>query len=161
MKNDKSLRDHLVNLLTGENAHAGFETAVKDMPAEARGRRPKGAEHSPWEVLEHLRIAQWDILEFTRNPKHVSQDFPSGYWPKSPEPPDAKAWDKSVAAFHHDLNAMAALIADESVDLLKPLEHGTGQTPTREALVLADHNAYHLGELILLRRVLGAWEPRP
>lgn len=161
MKNDKSLRDHLVNLLTGENAHAGFETAVKDMPAEARGRRPKGAEHSPWEVLEHLRIAQWDILEFTRNPKHVSPDFPSGYWPKSPEPPDAKAWDKSVAAFHHDLNAMAALIADESVDLLKPLEHGTGQTPTREALVLADHNAYHLGELILLRRVLGAWEPRP
>ena len=154
---DSALRKHLVDLLTGENAHASFEAAVKNLPEKARGTRPKGAEHSPWEVLEHLRIAQWDILEFTRNPKHVSPEFPSGYWPRSPEPSDAKAWDKSVAAFRADLKAMAGLIADESVALFAPLPHGTGQTPLREALVLADHNAYHIGEMVLLRRVLGAW----
>ncbi len=157
MKNDKALRSHLVDLLTGENAHASFEKAAGNVPDAARGKRPKGGEHSPWEVLEHLRIAQWDILEFTRNPKHVSPEFPSGYWPQSPEPPDAKAWDKSVAAFKKDLKAMADLVADESVDLYKPLSHGSGQTVLREALVLADHNAYHIGEMILLRRVLGAW----
>jgi len=154
---DKTLRKHLIDLLNAENAHAGFEAATKDVPPEVRGKRPKGAEHSLWEILEHLRIAQWDILEFTRDPKHVSPDFPSGYWPKSPEPPDAHAWEKSVAQFRRDHKAMVDLIADPATDLLKPLEHGTGQTPMREALVLADHNAYHLGELILLRRLLGAW----
>ena len=157
MKDDQSIRKHVVDLLTGGSAHAGFEEAVKDMPVEARGKRPKGVEHSPWEVLEHLRIAQWDILEFTRDPKHVSPEFPAGYWPKSAEPPHAHAWDKSVEAFRRDHKAMIDLIADESTDLMKPLEHGSGQTPMREALVLADHNAYHLGELILLRRLLGAW----
>ena len=154
----KDLRKHVIDLLNAENAHAGFETAVKNIPPAARGKKPKGAGHSPWEVLEHLRIAQWDILEFTRDPKHVSPEFPAGYWPKSPEPPDGHAWDNSVAAFKKDHRAMVDLIADEKTDLLKPLAHGDGQTPLREALVLADHNAYHLGEMILLRRVLGAWE---
>jgi hypothetical protein len=157
MSDDKSLREHVIFLLKEEGAHASFDTAVKDLPAKLRGVRPAGAAHSAWEVLEHLRLAQWDILEFTRDPKHVSPKFPDGYWPGAPEPPDAKAWDRSVKAFRADLKAMADLVADASVDLFAKLPHGDGQTLLREALVLADHNAYHLGELVLLRRLLGAW----
>jgi len=158
MSNDKALREHLVNLLTGDSAHLNFEAAVKNMPADLRGKRPKGAEHSPWEILEHLRIAQWDILEFSRNPKHKSPDFPSGYWPTSPAPPNEQAWKKSMDAFHADLKAMADLVADSSKDLFAKIPHGDGQTILREALVLADHNAYHLGQLVLLRRLLGVWK---
>src|SRR5215469_1676911 len=110
MSNDQALREHLVNLLTGDSAHLNFEAAVKDMPAELRGKRPKGAEHSSWEILEHLRIAQWDILEFSRNPKHKSPEFPSGYWPTSPAPPNEQAWKKSIHAFRTDLTAMADLV---------------------------------------------------
>jgi len=157
MATDKSLREHVVNLLKGGGAHVSFDDAVKDLPADLRGKRPKGADHSPWEILEHLRIALWDILEFTRDPKHVSPEFPSGYWPKTQAPPDAKAWDKSVHAFRADAKALADLVADESTDLLARLPHGDGQTVLREALVAADHNAYHLGELVLVRRLLGAW----
>ncbi len=157
MKNDKALREHLVKLLKGGDAHADFDAVVKDFPAKARGQKPEGAAHSPWEVLEHLRIAQWDILEFSRNPKHVSPEFPAGYWPAGAAPPDAKAWDKSVSAFRADLEAMAKLVSAETTDLFARIPHGEGQTVLREALVLADHNAYHLGELVLLRRTLGAW----
>ena len=157
MATDKSLREHVVNLLKGGSAHVSFDDAVKDLPADLRGKRPKGADHSPWEILEHLRIALWDILEFSRDPKHVSPEFPSGYWPKTQAPPDAKAWDKSVHAFRADAKALADLVADESTDLLARLPHGDGQTVLREALVAADHNAYHLGELVLVRRLLGAW----
>lgn len=157
MATDKSLREHVVNLLKGGGAHVSFDDAVKDLPADLRGKRPKGADHSPWEILEHLRIALWDILEFTRDPKHVSPEFPSGYWPKTQAPPDAKAWDKSVHAFRADAKALADLVADDSTDLLARLPHGDGQTVLREALVAADHNAYHLGELVLVRRLLGAW----
>jgi DinB superfamily len=158
MTHDASLRQHLISLLKGGNAHAGFDHAVKDLPPGLRGKRPKGAEHSPWEVLEHLRIAQWDILEFSRNPKHKSPDWPSGYWPDTQAPPDEKAWDKSVRAFRKDLKAMCDLVADESTDLFAKIPHGDGQTILREALLTADHNAYHLGELVLLRRLLGAWK---
>jgi len=157
MATDKSLREHVVNLLKGGSAHVSFDDAVKDLPADLRGKRPKGADHSPWEILEHLRIALWDILEFTRDPKHVSPEFPSGYWPKTQVPPDAKAWDKSVHAFRADAKALADLVADDSTNLLARLPHGDGQTVLREALVAADHNAYHLGELVLVRRLLGAW----
>jgi hypothetical protein len=157
MATDKSLREHVVNLLKGGGAHVSFDDAVKDLPADLRGKRPKGADHSPWEILEHLRIALWDILEFSRDPKHASPEFPSGYWPKTQAPPDAKAWDKSVHAFRADAKALADLVADESTDLLARLPHGDGQTVLREALVAADHNAYHLGELVLVRRLLGAW----
>jgi hypothetical protein len=157
MGTDKSLREHVVNLLKGGGAHVSFDDAVKDLPAELRGKRPKGADHSPWEVLEHMRIALWDILEFTRDPKHVSPEFPSGYWPKTQAPPDAKAWDKSVHAFRADAKALADLVDDEATDLLARLPHGDGHTVLREALVAADHNAYHLGELVLVRRLLGAW----
>ena len=158
MANDKALRQHLVSLLKGGGAHATYDAAVKDFPANLYGKKPKGAAHSPWEVLEHLRIAQWDILEFSRNAKHVSPKFPDGYWPKTPAPADATAWIKSVQSFRADLKAMVALAENESVDLLARIPHGEGQTILREVLVLADHNAYHLGELLLLRRLLGAWK---
>jgi DinB superfamily len=158
MNHDKALREQLVALLTKSEAHAEFASAVKDMPADLQGKRPKNAAHSPWELLEHLRIAQWDILEFARNPKHKSPDFPSGYWPKSPEPPDAKAWDKSAAAFRADRKALCDLVTNESTDLFAGISHADGQTILRQALLAADHNAYHIGELVLLRRILGAWD---
>lgn len=158
MENDASLRQHVLDLLKGGHAHADFETAVKNVPVEMRGKRPRGAEHSPWEVLEHLRIAQSDILEFSRDPKHKSPDWPGGYWPGKPAPPDEKAWDKSVREFRKDLKSMCDLVADESTDLFAKIPHGDGQTILREALLVGDHNAYHLGELVLVRRLLGAWK---
>jgi hypothetical protein len=154
---DAALRQHLLDLLAGGQAHATFDAAVKNLPAALRGKRPKGAEHSPWEVLEHLRIAQADILDFTRNPNCQHLPWPEGYWPATAAPPNEKAWDKSVRAFRRDLKAMSDLVADPAVDLYAKIPHGDGQTILREALLVADHNAYHLGELVLLRRLLGAW----
>jgi hypothetical protein len=154
---DRSLREHLVNLLNDGQAHATFDAAVKDLPPELRGKRPKGAEHSPWEVLEHLRIAQSDILEFSCDAAHKSPEWPSGYWPSTPAPPDEEAWDRSIRAFRRDLKAMCDLVSSSSTDLHAPIAHGDGQTVLREALLVADHDAYHLGELVLLRRMLGAW----
>jgi hypothetical protein len=164
--NDKPLRQHLVDLLTGGNAHADFNAAVKGLPVSMRGKRPKGAEHSPWEILEHMRIAQWDILEFSRDPAHTSPEWPAGYWPKTQAPPSASAWSKSLKTFQADLKAMCDLITDPSTNLYAPIPHGlytpipqgTGKTILREALLIADHNAYHLGELVLLRRLLGVWK---
>ena len=158
MNHDESLRHHLVELLTNEHAHAGFDSAVKDLPANLRGVRPEGAQHSPWELLEHLRIAQYDILEFSRNAKYVSPKWPEGYWPSSPEPPNDKAWDRSVGEFRRDLREMVELIENSSTDLHARIPHGTGQTILREALLIADHNAYHLGQLVTVRRLLGAWK---
>jgi hypothetical protein len=155
MNHDRSLRDHLRALLDSDNAHLRFEDALKDFPPALRGERPAGSAHSAWELLEHLRIAQWDILEFSRDAGHVSPEFPKGYWPSSATPPNEKAWDDSVAAFRSDLAALLALAEDESNDLHAPLPHGTGQTLLRELLVAADHNAYHLGQLVLVRRLLG------
>jgi hypothetical protein len=154
---DSALRQHLVNLLTLANAHATFDDAVKGLDPELRGKRPKGAEHSPWQLVEHLRIAQWDILEFSRDAKHKSPKWPDEYWPKSPAPPDDKAWDKSVRAFRKNLKAMCDLVSDENTDLFAKIPHGDGQTVLREALLIADHNAYHVGQLVLIRRLLGAW----
>ena len=157
MANDKALRQHLLSLLKGGNAHVDFDSAFKDLPAGLRGKRPKGTQHSPWEVLEHLRIAQWDILEFSRNPNHKSPEFPHGYWPRTQTPPNETAWDKSMQSFRKDLKALCDLVANESTDLFAKIPHGDGQTILREALLAADHNAYHLGEAVLLRRILGAW----
>lgn len=157
MTNDRALREHLLALLEKEEAHAGFDKAVKNMPYKLQGKRPEGAAHSAWEILEHLRITQSDILEFVRNPKHVSPKWPDEYWPKSPEPPDESAWGKAVAAFRADLEAVSAIVRDENTDLFARLPHGDGQTVLREALLIADHSAYHLGELVQLRRILGAW----
>ena len=156
-KNDAALRKHVVEVLTGGHAHATFEQAVKNLPVELRGKAPKGAEHSPWQLLEHLRIAQWDILEFSRNAKHESPKWPEGYWPKEKAPADEKAWDKSVRAFRKDLKAMVALVEDAKTGLFAKIPHGDGQTILREALLAADHNAYHVGQLVLVRKLLGAW----
>ena len=158
MKSDKPVREHVLKLLEGGQAHATFEAAVKTLPAALRGKRPKGAEHSPWEILEHIRLAQRDILEFSTDPKYVAPQWPDDYWPKSPKPPNDNAWAKSVRAFHADLEAMRKLVAAESTDLYTPIPHGDGQTILREALLIADHNAYHLGELVLVRRLLSAWK---
>ncbi len=157
MAEDRKLRDHVLALLRGGNAHLRFDDAVAGLPPELRGAKAPGAPHTPWRLLEHLRIAQWDILEFSRSPRHQSPEFPEGYWPAGDAPPDAAAWDRSVAAFRKDLQAMQDLVADPRTDLLAPLPHDTDKTILREALLLADHNAYHLGQLVMLRRVLGAW----
>ncbi|HYG61150.1 MAG TPA: DinB family protein [Thermoanaerobaculia bacterium] len=159
MSEDRSLRNHLLYLLRGGGAHAHFEQVIADLPAELRGVRPQGAVHSAWEVLEHLRITQWDILEFSRNAGHVSPDWPEGYWPKEQAPPDGRAWDCTLEAFRQDLKAMQELVDDAGTDLYARIPWGDGQTILREALLVADHNAYHLGELVLLRRLLGAWPP--
>jgi hypothetical protein len=152
-----ALREHLLYLLREGGAHLDFEKAVAGLPAELRGARPPGVPHTPWRLLEHMRIAQWDILEFCRNPRHVSPPFPEGYWPRGDAPPDTGAWDHSVAAFRADLRAMQDLVADPATDLFAPLPHGEGQTVLREALLVADHNAYHLGQLVVVRRLLNAW----
>ena len=151
------VREQVLALLNGGNAHVTFDHVIKDFPARLRGVKPEGAPHTAWQLLEHMRIAQWDILEFTRNPKHKSPEFPKGYWPETPTPPNEKAWEKSVNAFRADLKAMTELVANESTDLFAKIPHGDGQTVLREALLLADHNAYHLGQLVLVRRLLGAW----
>ena len=156
MNNEKALREQLVRLLDWDSAHARFEDAVKDFPVELRGTRPEGSPHSPWELLEHLRIALWDILEFSRDAKHESPEFPSGYWPATQAPPTEAAWEESAAAYQRDLRALAELAGDESVDLYAPIPHGKGQTILREVFVTADHNAYHVGQLMIVRRILGA-----
>jgi hypothetical protein len=155
---DAALREHVLELLTGGHAHATFEQAVKNLPVELKGKVPNGAEHSPWQLLEHLRIAQRDILEFSRNATHQSPKWPEGYWPKEKAPADEKDWDKSVRAFKKDLKELCALVEDEKTDLFAKIPHGDGQTVLREALLTADHNAYHIGQLVLVRRLLGAWE---
>jgi uncharacterized damage-inducible protein DinB len=157
--NDTSLRKHLVELLRGSHAHVDFAAAIRDLPARLRGARPEGVEHSPWELLEHLRLAQRDILGFSRDPAHVSPPWPEGYWPAAVEPPDAAAWDRSVAAFLADLEAMERLVAAPAADLFQPFAHGQGQTLLREAMLAADHNAYHVGQIVALRRLLGDWPP--
>jgi hypothetical protein len=157
-KSEKALREHLLWLLRGGNAHVKADRALAGVPAKTRGVVPAGLPYSPWMLLEHLRIAQWDILEFSQNPKHVSPKWPEGYWPKVPAPPSASAWNKSLAAFRRDLRAMQRLVADPATDLYARIPHGEGQTICREALLVADHNAYHLGQMIVVRRLLGAWE---
>ncbi len=156
MSNDAALRQQLVKLLSSGEAHAEFEDAVDKFPVELRGKRPEGCPHSPWQLLEHMRITQSDILEFSRDANHKSPEWPEGYWTKNPEPPDPNAWDNAVKAFQSDRNALCELIADESVDLFTKIPHGDGQTILREALLTADHNAYHLGQLMLLKRTFGA-----
>ena len=154
---EQSLRKHLVELLKGGSAHVGFSDAVADFPADKRGGFAAGLPHTGWQLLEHTRIAQWDILEFSRNAAHVSPKFPEGYWPAGDAPPDAAAWDRSVEAFRNDLRSMQDLVADPATDLFAPIPHGDGQTILREAVLVADHNAYHLGQLVVVRRLLGAW----
>lgn len=157
MKVADPLRQHVLKLLEGRDAHASLDDAVKDFPMQLRGAKPERAPHSAWQLLEHIRIAQWDILEFCRDPKHVSPQWPEGYWPKEDAPPDDAAWRKSVDGTRSGLKAMRDLVADKQNDLFAPIPHGAGQTLLREALLVADHTAYHTGQLVLLRQVLEAW----
>jgi hypothetical protein len=157
MVRDRTLREHLADLLTGGGAHASFDAAVARFPASLRGASHSQAPYTAWELLEHMRIAQRDILEFSRNPAHVSPEWPAGYWPRSKTPPSARAWAQSVKAFQDDLRAMISLVKNRRTDLFARIPHGDGQTVLREALLVADHNAYHLGQLILLRKLLKAW----
>jgi hypothetical protein len=158
MTDDRSLRKHLLELLRGGGAHADFKKAIGGLPAKLRGARPTNLPFTPWRLLEHMHIVQWDILEFSRNAKHVSPDWPDGYWPSSDAPRNSAAWNASVSSFRRDLSAMEKLVQDPATDLFARIPHGTGQTILREALLVADHNAYHLGEIIVLRRLLGAWK---
>jgi hypothetical protein len=155
---DQALRRHLLDLLKGGNAHVKFDEVVKDFPEYLRGKKPDRQPHTAWRLLEHMRIAQWDIVEFSRSSEHVSPKFPDGYWPEGDAPASAAAWEKSVKQFRADLKIMEDLVRNPKTDLYGPIPWGDGQTVLREALLVADHNAYHLGELLLIRRLLGAWE---
>lgn len=155
---DSALREQLIELLHGGHAHATFDQAVRGFPAARAGTRPNGSPHSAWELLEHLRIAQNDILRFSQSADHASPKWPEGYWPERPEPPKAADWAESVRQFRDDLAEFQAMLRDPAHDLYRKFPWGDGQTLLREALVLADHNAYHLGQLVIVRRLLGAWE---
>lgn len=154
MDNADSFRPHVVNLLTKGEAHVSTADALKDFPREMRGRKPKGSPHTPWQLLEHMRIAQWDILQFSLDAKHVSPKWPDHYWPKADAPPTDKDWDKSVRQFLSDLESVCDLVRDKKRDLFAAIPHGDGQTLLREALLVADHNSYHIGQLVLVRRTL-------
>ena len=158
MTHDEILREHLVELLGGGHAHLDFEKAIGGLPVELRGAKPAGLPHTPWRLLEHMRIAQWDILRFTVDPNYVSPEFPDGYWPEGDAPPSDDAWDYAVAAFRADLKGMIDIVSNPATDLYRRLPHGQGQTVLREALLVADHNAYHMGQLVTVRRLLGAWD---
>ena len=150
-----ALRETLISQLTEDHAHAGFDAAVKDFPANLRGERPDGLPHSAYQLVEHLRLAQWDIIEYALNPKHKSPEWPAGYWPQSPEPPDEKAFDKSVAAFRADRKKLVAAL--KKSDVLAPIPHAKNESLVAKTILLIDHNAYHLGQLVLLRRLLNIW----
>ncbi len=151
---DRALREHLLYLLRGGGAHIDFDDALKDFPAELYNARAGGAAYTPWQLLEHMRIAQWDILEFSRSAAHASPDWPEGYWPDKSFEAGREDWRRSVESLTEDLRALEALVEDESGDLYAVIPHGTGQTLLREALLVADHNAYHLGALVTLRKSL-------
>ena len=156
--NDKALRKQLADLLKGGGAHAKFDDAIHGLPLELRGKKAAGLPHSPWMLLEHMRIAQWDILEFSRNSKHKSPKWPEGYWPKEEAPPSETAWAKSIADFRRDLQDMQQLVSDPKTDLFARISWGDGQNVLQEALLIADHNAYHLAQIVDVRRALSAWE---
>jgi DinB superfamily len=155
---DQTLRQHLLYVLKGGGAHAKFDDVIENFPAKLRGQKADGLPHTAWMLLEHMRIAQWDILEFSRDRKHVSPQWPEGHWPKTEAPPSAAAWTNSIQDFRKGLKAMESLVANPKTDLYAPIPWGDGQTVLREALLVADHNAYHLGQLVSLSRLLGAWK---
>jgi hypothetical protein len=152
-----ALRTQLARMLDWHEAHAGFDKAVEGIAPEMRGRTPQGFPHSPWQILEHLRIAQHDILDFCVNPAYKEMRWPDDYWPRDPAPPSARAWDDSIAAYRKDREAMKQLATDGTIDLNARIPHGTGQTYLREVLLVADHGSYHVGQLVLVRRLLGIW----
>ncbi len=154
---DEALRSHLARLLTWQDAHAAFEAAVHDLAPALRGVQPPAAPYSAWQLLEHLRLTQFDILDFCRNPSYTERRWPDDYWPDSAKPPDERAWDQSIAGYLQDRAELVRIAQDPGLDLFATIPHGSGQTYLRELLLVADHNAYHIGELVLVRRQLGAW----
>jgi hypothetical protein len=157
MTADQVIREQLLALLRGGNAHMGFDEAVADFPVEHINSQPPHVPYTPWHLLEHVRIAQWDILEFIRNPQHISPDWPEGYWPAPAEQADPTRWQATLQAFRADLQALQDLVMDAQTDLTAPLPHAPGYTIFREILLVADHNAYHIGEFAILRQVMGTW----
>lgn len=153
-KESAALRAQFVDAMRGHHSHIDFNSAVNDFPLEARGAKPAGAPHTAWQLLEHMRLAQNDILEFSRNPEHESPKWPEGYWPATETPPDSKAWDRSVKAFQKDGQDLEELVEDRKQDLFEPFRHGAGQTLLREALLVATHNSYHLGQLMFVKKML-------
>jgi hypothetical protein len=159
MNQDQSLREHLLHLLRGGGAHVDFESVVEDFPVEKVNQKIEHLPYTAWQVLEHMRIAQWDILEFSQNAAHVSPKWPEGYWPSGEGSFVATSWNESVERFRADLKEMEDLVADPKIDLFARIPHGEGQTILREALLVADHNAYHLGVLVTMKRILSEEEP--
>jgi hypothetical protein len=158
MTTPDEVREQLLRALSGASAHPEVAAALEGVPAPARGRRAPGIPHTPWQLLEHLRIAQRDILDFGRAPDHESPEFPQGYWPASGAPPSEAAWEESRDAFLSDLEAIRSIVADPNVDLSAPIPHLDGATWFREVMLVVSHNAYHLGQFVQLRRALGCWE---
>ncbi|MBC8156508.1 MAG: DinB family protein [Bacteroidetes bacterium] len=153
-----SVREQLIALLTGSNAHQSLDDAIDELPADVRGIKPDHLPYSIWQLVDHIRVAQWDILEFSRNPNHKSPAWPDGYWTADVAPADEAAWEQTLAQIRQDRDAFIALLHDPERDLYAPFAHGDGQNLLREALLIADHNAYHVGQILLIRRLLGAWE---
>jgi DinB superfamily len=160
MSGDEAVREGVGQLLAWEDAHAGFDTAIAGIPADRRGAQPAGLPYSPWQLLEHLRRTQRDILDFCVNPDYRELSWPDDYWPPGAEPPSAAAWEDSIRQYRTDRSALQDLAANPGVNLLARIPHGNGQTYFRELVLAADHAAYHIGELVVVRRLLGIWEPR-
>jgi len=154
---EQPLREYLARLLDWEDAHVGFDGAVDGIPEALRGRQPSGLPYSPWQLLEHIRLAQRDILEFCQDPTYQERRWPDDYWPEGPAPPSASAWEYSVDQVRRDREVLKAMATDADLDLLAAIPHGDGQTYLRELLLVADHTAYHVGQLVIVRRLLGNW----
>ena len=157
MESDKVVREQLLFLLRGGNAHMNFDQAVTDFPIQNINTKPPNISYTPWYLLEHLRIAQWDILEFIRDPKHVSPTWPEGYWPPENQVADQAKWEKTISDFHTDMEMLQDIVVDQHVDLYAPISHAPDYTILREILLVADHNAYHIGEFAILRQVMDNW----
>jgi hypothetical protein len=158
MEASNMLREQLIKLLDWEDAHVNFDHAVEGVPPHMRSVRPEGLPYSPWELLEHMRITQRDILDFCRDPSYQAPKWPDDYWPAGPVPPSEQAWQESADAFRSDRKALQVLVADPTLDLYAAIPHGDGQTYLREVVLVADHSAYHLGEFVAVRRMLGVWK---
>ena len=156
--NEKVLVKNLIDLIEKENAHASLAAALKDIPFKLLGEKIHGLPYSIWQLAEHIRIAQWDIMEFSKSAKHKSPDWPDDYWPKEVAPASEKEWEKCIEQIKKDRKEFVELLNNAGDDLYKPFEHGDGQSLLKEALVIADHNSYHTGEIIMLRRLLNAWK---
>jgi hypothetical protein len=154
---DKLMRKQLADFLDWKSAHVGFDDVVKGVPVNLRGAVPKGFAHSIWQVVEHIRIAQHDILDFSRNPAYEEMKWPDDYWPTTPVPKSPAAWNRALAGYRSDRRSMQQLVANPRVDLLAKIPHGSGQTVLRELLLVADHTAYHVAQILDLRRALGIW----